>query len=1147
MKKNIKNIICSLMLAIAMIISSNFPLAYYAVDGIKNISIAEYKSKDFVTPYEFTSNSGWTRYTVDDTDIKNTFGSYSIDDPESDNPNDKIQIDGSSVSVNLLNLKKLDQYKPATKYDGTKTTLEEGETQSSETDNYAMRIIAHEAPVASMVEQKDDKNNTLYEYDLVDGTEDKKLFDTKPSESDGWIYEEVEGGYNRKKAVKEAEFVTYYYKTNSSLNLNSNSWYVITAWIYTSTGTKASLNVTGTDFEAKQENIDTQNTWKQLYLFIETSSDSKNNVNLSFYFGNDTCIIDGVDKDKPENYLETKTSGVAYLDNVCVKSISQTDYNNLTIDGESNNNVTPTRYSVRHDLKTRLEEVNADFQNALSIYGKLYGEDGYTATDANAMWQYYINKYTSDSSTEKLTENQLANLRRAYGEKLTSETILETKEFETTKEVKDEDGNPIPDGDGNNKTEVVAGPNTFSKENKALKLVNKSEKYSLGILSKNITIDQFGYYKLSLYVKGTKSTDKATVKLVSFIKTGSSASEGAIQVKSQTVDAYTEKSDTTNNWTEVAFYIQGSSFRSTTFQIALLADVESTVYFDNIRLESITSSTYSNATSSKKLDLSPSSTTITNGITNGYFDYIKTENVDPSKNKAPYIPASWTKLDDVSEDVTSGIVSSLTGSYNAIKENLGNAENPITKTIVNGEEITLPKTNVLAIYAPSKDEKTHMYGYKSTDFSLSSNSVYKVSFEAYAAKGEQADSDADFAGDIFAKLVYSDKTISEFNTTILSTDTKGVWQKYTFVVRTGSSSRTCKIHLGVDNAVGTVFFQKVGYTKLAEKTVDDEKISVDSQFDKIAEQYPSVDEQIAGFTRIVDIEGGPFSMISKDKVEGKDYYSSLSHSLKEAGKDEDPIIQGELGIVDTTKDLSGFTGLTAEYLNNPAVKSKFAMLIHNNENYATVVNPNNTVSLSSSSYYQITFYAKTNAISEGNGLTVKMDKISVTFDNINTTENDYGDLTETNGYKKFTVLVKTGSSTISGLTISYELGSKGKEFTGSALVSGLNVTKLKDEAAYNEVVETVDTTDLATVLKDFTSKEKDSKAEDEADNLTLATFFLVFSSILLVAALVVALVAVYIKRSPKLQHLTTNTNNSSKDSKVVKNKGVDTTPKDGFV
>ena len=459
------------------------------------------------------------------------------------------------------------------------------------------------------------------------------------------------------------------------------------------------------------------------------------------------------------------------------------------------------------------------------------------------------------------------------------------------------------------------------------------------------------------------------------------------------------------------------------------------------------------------------------------------------------------------------------------------------------------------MYAPKKvdgKDTTHTYAYKSKSISLSANSAYKITFEVYY---DNTNDDSNFTGNVYANLILNDENVAEFLTAVeesKASDTKGKWVTYTFLVHAGTTPKSVYLELGIKDATGTAFFQKVRYTKLAEKTVDDEKISVDAQFDELVKEAGSLENQNKNNIRVVGFEKDPFSMHSSNKVENKDYYESLSHSLKtETNSDKETVVvanQGEIGIVDLN-EADGLTlkvdpnyNLESAFLKNPKSESNFALVIYNENNYHTTVVPSNDISLSSSSYYEITLYVKTKGISEGNGLKVYMDKISATFENINTESNQYGDLTDSNDYKKFTVYVKTGTSTLSGLKITYELGQENNMFTGTALVSDLRVTKLKDEAAYNELVEAVDSNDTTTIVKNFAIDDHDhDHSHEHADNLTLATFFLVFSSILLVAALVFALVSVSIKRNPNLKAMASGTK-----AKKASNKKSDE-QKDGFI
>ena len=75
----------------------------------------------------------------------------------------------------------------------------------------------------------------------------------------------------------------------------------------------------------------------------------------------------------------------------------------------------------------------------------------------------------------------------------------------------------------------------------------------------------------------------------------------------------------------------------------------------------------------------------------------------------------------------------------------------------------------------------------------------------------------------------------------------------------------------------------------------------------------------------------------------------------------------------------------------------------------------------------------------------KMGSISVEFNDIDTSS-----VEENNGYVTYTAIVRTGKSSITGFSVNFILGTETEKVRGYALVSGVNVTKLADEEAYNE-------------------------------------------------------------------------------------------------
>jgi len=1098
MKNKLKKLLLSLTLALSLSLGSFMGLA----NGLKTLSLkgfAEYKPTGAISaPYDFNDKTGWDRNSTNHSDFRKT-------------------LTDNAVGLPLMDLE--ENWRPKTTYDGKELTASES----------SLVLQTNASPVRVEMDKVDENNNYVYEknddgsfvFEKDEATGQNKVYhDISATNKD---YEKVEGTENDfYKKIRETEIVsTYYgYKSRNSITLEASSYYVLTAYIFVKAAEsqKAFATITfGTsDFTASVSVDSTKSGWQEVQLFVETYSDEKLDAYITAYYGNKEGLVENSDS----LTVSDKTTGVAIFDHINVQKISLTEFINQTIDGVSSSTATKKADSARLDYDLDAA-INADFNNEVSVFPTMFGEEGYNDQNANQSYQYYVPKYEGEKDDEKLSASQLANRHEAYKKMLASNGIvLEETELQYDKEGEE----------GEEPTKY--GFNTFGANNKILKLENKSEKYALGVMSPFINIPRFGYYRVSVYVKSDNINASAYAKLLSYIQTGNkngaAYTDGALQIATQSITSFPKDKDITNNWTELKFYVRANPYHDSTVQLAMLAGTNSTVYFDNIRFESISSSTYSKANSSNKLDLASSALVGSGNITNGYFNFIdfsKAEDINDLE--APYTPADWTKLKDVDKDVVSGIIPTDEISWDSIKTKIGDPTfNPMETQVLPGVE--LPKTNILAMY--SETEK-RTFGYKTNSFSLSSNSVYELYFFTYADNSATA---ASFSGNIFANLKLSDDLVAEFKDSY--SNNGGAWVKHTIVVRTGSSSRTVTLEIGIEDAIGTAYFREVGYKKLESKKDDNDKtITVDDQFLEKVKANKDVLTEKTNNIKFVDFFGNGALAHSTETVEGKEYFKSLLYSLDKKANENDK--QGEVFIVDTSKNLTLEQEIQASVLQRPDAMSNLVLAIYNKEKAASTVHPLTNISLSSSSYYQISFYVKTIGIEEGKGASVMLDAISIRYDNVNTTKE-----TLNNGYTKYTIFVKTGSSSISNFNIAFRLGTTSNQLSGLVLVSDMNVHKYAKAEEYEEAYEAADKNDKNLVVKDFSSKSSGDGKNDPVTNETLATFFLVFSSILLVAALVIAIVAITIKKLPKSKTVIgTNNANVSKDTSS------DNPSKDGFV
>lgn len=1154
----LKKLLLTISLSFVLMLGVCSNTLVLGAECIRNAQAKAYEAQNTITPYEFTSSSQWSKDT--------NYVSQTSEDTTVDAFTD------SKSTVDLVELEKAG--KPAVFYDDSSTApVPDGEERESDIDTKVMMIDANNAETKQLKDVKDDKNNLVYLDDefVRDGDDHVVFYSASdidvtnpkyvPAEAaDG---EENQGKYKEKKVKQELKDVYFAYKS-SSISLEKNKYYVLSIWVFSVGDAESTLVLKTSDdsFKVKIENIDSTGLWTKYYLFFETNSESKSSSTssitayASLFFGSETSIRGSLDEST------THVTGTLYFDCLEIKTISALDYNAKTINGTA-----PSETNKSISTKTNMHYyttlvANNGFESALEDYAS----NGYSgASFESADWKYYIPEYESGSTTNKLSPTTIEKYKDVYENHSTISRIAEVDEFKYY--ILNEDGEKTYEAaDTEHEHPLTEGYNTFNNDNHALKIENNSQLYSIGIVSKPFTVNQFMYYRISFWVKaGTKDSTAAPV-LFGKIPTGKQ-SEGLLVSKTinpsniytqfigseaEDDDSIGSSSNINNFWAEVVFYVHSNSYRDMTIQLALLAGKNSTIYYDNIVIESILSEEYSNASSSYKLELSPTAQTVSKSISNGYFDSIKVEKYDPADTTAPYVAQNWNTSDENnSKDVVAGVVPT-NEKYASIEAQIGNPTNP------NGTEggIELAKNNVYAIYAPSEvnsEPATHDYKIVSNTFTLSSSSIYRVRFQLKVASS----GDSKFVGKIKAYLTYSDKTIGEFVLDIPNDyDSRDVWQMFTFAVRTGSASKTTTITFEIEDAVGTIFIKNVGMYELSEvtRTADDgteTKVSANEQFEELLSANKTEAERQANRMFVIDYVSFDFTMHSTEKatvtqkeedgsetIIHKDYYESFSHYV--VGTD----ITGEIGVAKTSNDvvLSDALTITSAELANSATESDTVLVVFNKSALSTKVTSNNTYTLEKSGYFLIEVYVKTSDFEEGKGLNLIFNSIGERFDSINTTGE-----TENNGYTLYRAIVRTGDSAISGFTIDFELGTTTVPLAGYALVSNVKITKLADKDAYDTLVEGVEETDAHTTVKSFYVEPEESNSEATTTSNTLVTFFLVFSSLLLVVAIVIALVAVFAKRHPKKKPVVVTTEETNNFKAKKSNQSSEKESRDGFV
>ncbi len=1023
---------------------------------------------------------------------------------------------------------------------------------------------------------------------------------------------------------------------------------MLSFYVYTN-GAEAAVNITDTSNVIKNiklEAIDTSGKWVKYCVFIATDALATSSVRISFYLGNEESIAGS-------NGGLTEVSGTVLFDNIKVAKINQTDFATYSVDG--------VKIEAEDEYKNKIIIANEDssfdcvFDNrtktditvndgSLKTFNNLVDIDGVTGNDVSELinrmnfvsgtdgftpytelWQYYIGRDVSSQGNEYL----LQSYQNAYSQGDAKVSIIDEESIfndkskvddEADKEDEEDKKDEEDKDDKDDREDVKYVKNTFRDNNKILKIENTNPLISLGIASQHFTLKQSMYYKITVWIYSPDKDAKAQILVNSYLSTNSSQTNNSTLSVAANVDAniaaYTTAPTNEYGWIPISLFIEGNALHNQDASLVLMADKSSTVYFDNITIEATTSASYDTANSDSDsttycLSLSPSSSVITAGVNNGYFNNINVtdnykEDIDvglPRKAK------NWTVESTNSSNVIAGVVPTsedylkLDGNF---YKKYGIAGLPSNHTL---------PTNVYAIHAPGTLDSsieqgtqsanaTSVYKFYSSSISLSASNTYKISFEFAKTSDFKAlfkdangnDIQPRIVANVYYGSVDSAKRIASYSIDANLIDNYD-WNTVTFNIATGTSSATVYLELGVENATGTCFFQKVSSkttTDSLDKIRDDllngngsagDKLNIetiensrfvnlaDSKFTILGEQdeenglykpndYTVDSTDTSNYTTgkagviVADFYTYDISYkytVTIDKVE---YYlkafedeetHKITYKLFSDSNYKNEVTKIDGKAVTITSNSVVIVGTGASKTEYDTTKTEIRDYVYSLENedemiavgdmfipksefknaqsqnvlvlsnsYATdytIATPTYNNSLKTSAYYVLKVYVKTSNFEKDNfGLNISVNAISTSFTNINTT--DVTSNKDEFGFVCYQILIRTNTSSISSLSVSLSLGSDKNTGKGYALISGVELESFATEKLFNEYAENYE--DDNTTTKKYFGKVADSKDDDKTDSeaSVWATFFYIFSSILLGIALIVALIAVLIKRHP---------------------------------
>ena len=1305
--RKIKLSFFSLMLAIAMLLSFNFPFAYslannisYAADTSSESSSYSYKAE--VDKYEFTTN----QFSTSNSDTSSAIN------------NGKVDISGHQDLISYVtNNKDTRVYYPIVKFNGISTQKDIRDTIDNladvdTADNFGGMIVANNYRVAKknyqstyktitkdatelkvvylMITQGSDTEEQHIEkinalktkveklnevlgytgenlryavinqhestYDGSDytyiGTDTEDYSDIKTEATSDPVTQEASLSefditkyslYFRRNFEWEENKLYLYTSTKSSgtstLSLTNNSYYAVSVWVYTAGDATATIELTGTNFDATITGISTEGKWVQYYLFIASRPQDSTSINIRLYYG-DTYGVTGKNNmsdygSADNDYLTTLLKGAVFFDNLNFYTIDYTDFVNRTINGfvpntiakkylastitditaiENNKEatlateivdgkeVTHFDHYTPYAKYTNYDELSAvdtyvarysrgdwemtggfdlsfDTYNGLETNGLVYG---YNETEINTLnfnsyqsnltypFSLYMPRYSS--GTTWLTDAEKNIYRTTY--KNGALSVKGVKESETFDEyervVLDELGNVVQeeqiiDGETKkvDKKETVHN-STFSADSTIIELKNTSS-YELGVVSPALLVPASAVYRISVWAYSSDKEATATAKLFSTIQTKTSSVYGELVLATKSVTDFEYNSNNTNGWKEIVLYVKANPTATQRVNLALISSKNTTVYFDNIKVEAVTSSSF---VSSDGINLSTYGV-LSSNVTNGNFNSFSVSAEDDTATY-PYTADSWTVVSNgTSDGVVRGVIST-TNDYEAvvpardkkgnidyydqekifvdggiekyddngtiitleygvnylkdyagkyikattIKEMFGNQEVPKTVININGSDVELTRENVFAVSLPdTADEEQSKFLMRSSSITFSSNKLYKLTFQVWFG--------TDFEGNFVSKL--TNGTSDDAKTiTALSLKTndsthpvaQGKWQTFTIYVRTGNTSASMPLLIGAENSKGTMFIQKVDYIEISEKTYGNVTKSIDEQYNdeyKYACDYgfdvvtPSGEVQVK---RFVDLKNNNFANHSQ-KADENQIYEAYGYSL-ETKPESASYTQGQIGVVDLNTGFTyGETTNTGAVLNDNTDAKTALLLVNTHDTDYTVAKSvfNNTID--SKKYVKVTVDILTSEFAEDNGLSIVAEGFEAQFT----------DVSSNGEWKTYTFYLRTGDTSIGTFALTYSLGKSENSYKGWAMLSNMQLVELTEDEYKTATTAEGISEDKTVVIKSLAKEESSSTDEDKKSesesNFSWQLFFYVLSSILLVGSLVVALVAVIIKRKHK--------------------------------
>lgn len=801
---------------------------------------------------------------------------------------------------------------------------------------------------------------------------------------------------------------------SSSINLESNSYYRFTVSVKTSPNGDDSVNASlylsgledldGQTIQMGYENITTP-IWKEYYIFVATGSKAQT-VTLDLYLGS---------ANGQSSY------GAVFFDEVHVDRYSQNaffetcyDYGYNDEDNYTSLDPKNTKFLVKDLVEKQslanVDDYNFDFENEIAPDSNTLGEE----------WSI-VDKNNGHAVISNIRNMQPTDFKTLTG------------------------------------YDYIGDDLSYQNSQALILYTRNNNNYSsgyVGVQSKDIMINAHEIYKISLKLKVATTNLNGSFYLkvqenntiYSLYPTLLSDKEGENHYVLQNGQTSGITSNTSNKFTNdyqtVELYVKGHSLYNSSFNLELWLGDQTTsaqgcVVIDDIKLEYSNYEAFNSASNKvefKSFASSPST------ISNGYFNATECESLDDSY---PMKASNWTRTFENNKKNKSGVIylndrETYEDMYTkAIDEN-GNKKYDWAGIFPAG--LSTNPNNVYMMYNKSNSYQS----IQSNDYTLSSNSYYKLSFDYFNQNFQSSSSNP---SKIKLEIIDEDGIVIFSKGGISSLDRWDNMSVYLHTAETVSHNVHVVISLGEkdDLVSGYVYLDNVIFETSNEESFNGaiDKANLDDYYINLIETSSS-------------ITSSPAYDLSVDAIYNSSY-SDADKDLCAVGG----VVNGKNNpFVNINEDLALENGnylvLSTRVASKASLKSKYKL------------------SLNADSYYKLTFDLAT--IFNDEALNSKTDKHDCAY-GVEITVEGYESISKLvtlNELKSYTIYLK--SSEASTPVINFSLISDCDETLGSALLTNLNLTSV-DESEY----------DRALIMPNyqksvFSAKQTAQENEDDNDN-----------------------------------------------------------------